>query len=74
MAISIDRQDLEITDIADIVVTAVMPDAESGGYVRIIRIFGPAVSEGTDLVLISELTLRSAQDTPIKITAPEAEF
>jgi hypothetical protein len=67
-------QNLEITDVGDIVITAVSQD-DDGYYVRDIRIFATAVVGAGELSTpLVQLRLRSLTEVALNITSPQSEF
>ncbi|MBS7703327.1 hypothetical protein [Chelatococcus asaccharovorans] len=70
MSIEHMNQKLRVTGVIDVVVTETVSDGD-GGWVRSIRIFGPA---GTSAPAVLEVVLGSAEKDSINIKTPELEF
>jgi hypothetical protein len=72
--IRISSQSVEVTDVADVVVTTIEQDPDAGDYVRDIRIFGAAVSEGGSQPLLLQVRIRASARDPLQIISPQSEF
>lgn len=64
------NQKLRVAGVIDVVVTEIVSDGD-GGWIRAIRIFGPA---GTSAPAVLEVVLGSTEKDNINIKTPELEF
>jgi hypothetical protein len=63
-------QSVRVDDVADVVMTTIEQDGDSGNYVREFRIFGQAASEGGTLPLIYTLRVESLTEAALQVTTP----
>ena len=71
--VSIEQQHFEITNVTDVIVSAIEQDPDVGDYVRTIQIWGTPAS-GTSNLMVMQLRIRATIDTTLKIISPETEF
>lgn len=67
------QQSIAVTGVTDVTLTAAEQDADSGDWIREIRVSGSPVTEG-GAPLVFTLRLVSEQKAQIDLTAPEQAF
>ena len=72
-AITTTQQNIQITDVTDVVVSTIEQDTISGDYVRTIQIWGTPEPAGNN-VLVLQLRLRSTDSVALKVVSPQSEF
>ncbi len=65
------RQDILIDEVSDVVISDIVEDAENGGYVRRISIYGSA---GTDAPPVMDIRVNSDTSENLEITTPTLNF
>jgi hypothetical protein len=66
-------QSISVDEVADVVLTSIEQDAESGLYVREVRIFGVAAG-AANAPLVFTLRLSSSERGPLEVTTPQLQL